>query len=193
MFYFTKDSSSDISRKWILPNMIRVVPLPANIINSFSWNKTWRNYMFSWKSWYIVLLWVDTCSCWNVQFNECIKMHVHIHNLWFISDKTNLCIQGTHWVSWYHDSWLSTRRHPTMMLRLKTWLHSLSIGTLWCTISGVARVVEVGGQAGGKGLRQGSKRIREPEEPTLYRQEVSGLLKAPSSWDISDSLIGGFW
>ena len=37
----------------------------------------------------------------------------------------------------------------------------------------------MGGQAGGKGLHQGGKRIREPEMPTLYQQEVSGLLKAP--------------
>ena len=30
-FYFMKNSFSDVSRKWILPNMISAVPLPANV------------------------------------------------------------------------------------------------------------------------------------------------------------------
>ena len=47
--------------------------------------------------------------------------------------------------------------------------------------SGVARVAEVEGQAGGMGLHQGGKRIRELDGSTLYRQEVLGLLKAPSN------------
>ena len=38
------------------------------------------------------------------------------------------------------------------------------------TPSGVARVAELGGQAGGKGLPQGGKRIRvKPKGPTAYR------------------------
>ena len=48
-------------------------------------------------------------------------------------------------------------------------------------LSGVARVAELRGQVGGKGLYKGGKHIREPEGPTLYREEVSELLKAPSS------------
>ena len=36
------------------------------------------------------------------------------------------------------------------------------------SLSGVARVAEVGRQAGGKGLHQGGKRIPEPEQPMLY-------------------------
>ena len=59
--------------------------------------------------------------------------------------------------------------------------------------SGVARVAKLGGQEGGKGLYQGGKHIREPEEPTLHRHEVSAPLKSPSSWHILDSLFGGFW
>ena len=58
--------------------------------------------------------------------------------------------------------------------------------------SGVARVAEVRGQAGGKGLHQGGKRIREPEGPTLYWQELSEPLKAPSRWDIRTA-FGSFW
>ena len=54
--------------------------------------------------------------------------------------------------------------------------------------SGVARVAEVGGQAGGKGLHQGGKHIREPEEPTIYRREVQRPLQGPRTSDISDSL-----
>ena len=39
--------------------------------------------------------------------------------------------------------------------------------------SGVARVAELGGQAGGKGLHQGGKRTRaRPEVPTAYRRGV---------------------
>ena len=57
--------------------------------------------------------------------------------------------------------------------------------------SGVARVAEVGGQAGGKGLHQGGKRIREPEGPTLYRQEVSGRSRPPAA-ETFQTALGGF-
>ena len=41
----------------------------------------------------------------------------------------------------------------------------------WALISGVARVTELGGQAGGKGLHQGGKRIHaRPVGPTAYWQ-----------------------
>ena len=41
--------------------------------------------------------------------------------------------------------------------------------------SGVARVAELGGQAGGKGSHQGGKHTREPKVPTAYRP---GVLRA---------------
>ena len=49
-------------------------------------------------------------------------------------------------------------------------------------ISGVARVAELGGQAGGKGFDQGGKHNRETEGPTAYRYR----LKAPRSLNILD-------
>ena len=55
--------------------------------------------------------------------------------------------------------------------------------------TGVARLTELGGQAGGKGLHQGGKHTRDsrdarPERPIAYRQGVWGPLKAPRSWQI---------
>ena len=50
--------------------------------------------------------------------------------------------------------------------------------------SGVARVAQLGGQAGGKGLLQGGKCKRIPAKPegqTAYRLGICGPLKAPRS------------
>ena len=52
---------------------------------------------------------------------------------------------------------------------------------LFHIFSGIARVAELRGQAGGKGLCQEGEHIHEPEGPALCRQEVSWLLKAPSN------------
>ena len=46
--------------------------------------------------------------------------------------------------------------------------------------SGVARVVELGGQAGGKGSHQGGKRIRETPEGLMQYQKADRA-KAPEA------------
>ena len=59
-FYFMKNPSSELRRKWVLPNMIRVVQTCSYLVIStscshqkmrFSWNKVWWNYKFAWNSW----------------------------------------------------------------------------------------------------------------------------------------------
>ena len=67
----------------------------------------------------------------------------------------------------YLELYSSMRSHNTDYCSCK------SLSSFNQSISGVARVAELGGQAGGKGLHQGGKRIREkPKGPTAYRPGV---------------------
>ena len=55
--------------------------------------------------------------------------------------------------------------------------------------SGVARVAQLGGQAGGKGLHQGGKHILEPKGLMLYQEEVSEPLDSAETFQTA---AGGF-